>query len=209
MSEAQGQALSTSVWGGGVSPFAVGSRKLGMWLFIMSDALTFSAILMSYSYVRVANADWPRPFHLWPSIAVASIMTFCLLSSSVTMVLAVAAAHRGERSRSAKWIMATMAGGLAFILLHANEWRLLIEEGLRPFENPWGTPLFGAAFFTCTGLHMLHVSVGVVYLGFVAALFSRGRIRSEDVEVSGLYWHFVDLVWMFIFPLIYLMSARM
>ncbi len=180
-----------------------------MWLFILSDALTFSAILMSYSYVRVANADWPRPFHLWPSITVASIMTFCLLSSSVTMVLAVAAAHRGERSSSAKWIMATMAGGLAFILLHANEWRQLIEEGLRPFENPWGTPLFGAAFFTCTGLHMLHVSVGVVYLGFVATLFSRGRIRSEDVEVSGLYWHFVDLVWMFIFPLIYLMSAKM
>ena len=207
MAEARAE-VGTSVWGGGVSPFAVGSKKLGMWLFILSDALTFSAVLISYSYVRVANPDWPRPFHPWPSITVASIMTFCLLSSSVTMVLAVAAAHRGERSRAAKWIMATMAGGLAFLLLHANEWRQLIEEGLRPFENPWGTPLFGAAFFTCTGMHTLHVTVGVVYLGFIATLFSRGKIDSEDVEVSGLYWHFVDLVWMFIFPLIYLLSAK-
>jgi cytochrome c oxidase subunit 3 len=104
------------------------------------------------------------------------------------------------------WLGATMAGGVAFLLLHANEWRGLIEEGLRPFENPWGSPLFGATFFTCTGLHMLHVTIGVVVLAVVATGFKKGRYPADYVEIAGLYWHFVDLVWMFIFPLIYLLS---
>ena len=82
----------------------------------------------------------------------------------------------------------------------------LIEQGVTPFGNPWGVPLFGATFFTLTGLHMTHVTAGVIYLGIVAWGFKGGRFDSEDVEVSGLYWHFVDLVWMFIFPLVYLLS---
>jgi cytochrome c oxidase subunit 3 len=84
----------------------------------------------------------------------------------------------------------------------------LIEEGLRPFSNPWGTPLFGATFFGVTGLHMTHVSVGVIYLGIISIGFGRGKFSPEDVEVSGLYWHFVDLVGMFVFPFFYLMSVR-
>jgi len=199
--------VTGSVWAGGARPYAVGSKKLGMWLFIVSDSLTFSAMLIAYSYVRVASQEWPKPFHTWPSITVACIMTLCLLSSSVTMVMAVSAAARGARSTAAKWIAATMAGGLGFIILHANEWRSLIHEGVTPFSNPWGTPLFGAAFFTLTGLHMTHVTIGVLYLAVIATGFGRGKFSSEDVEVSGLYWHFVDLVWMFIFPLVYLLSA--
>jgi cytochrome c oxidase subunit 3 len=85
----------------------------------------------------------------------------------------------------------------------------LIHEGLRLYQNPWGSSLFGAAFFTLTGLHMTHVTVGVIYLGIVAIGFRRGKFTSDDVEISGLYWHFVDLVWMFVFPLVYLLSARM
>jgi len=80
---------------------------------------------------------------------------------------------------------------------------------VRLFQNPWGSPLFGASFFTLTGLHMTHVAVGVIYLGTIATLFRTGRLDSEDVEISGLYWHFVDLVWMFIFPLVYLLSVKM
>ncbi|MBI3895790.1 MAG: cytochrome c oxidase subunit 3 [Acidobacteria bacterium] len=178
-----------------------------MWLFIVSDALTFSALLIAYSYSRVASADWPLPFHFWPSIVVASVMTFCLLSSSVTMVMAVAAAKQGRVGATVNWLLATMLGGVAFIILHANEWRTLIGEGLRPFDNPWGSPLFGATFFTCTGLHMLHVTIGVIVLGVMAIGFKKGRYPADYVEISGLYWHFVDLVWMFIFPLIYLMSV--
>lgn len=198
-----------SAWSGGGSPFAIGSKKLGMWLFIVSDAITFSALLVAYSYVRVASNDWPRPFHFYPSIIKATVMTFFLLSSSVTMVMAVRASKLGARSSAVKWILATMACGLAFIVLHAIEWADLIHEGVRLFQNPWGSPLFGAAFFTLTGLHMTHVAIGVIYLGVVAAMTAGGKLDSEDVEISGLYWHFVDLVWMFVFPLVYLLSVKM
>ena len=198
----------TAGWGGGAAPYAVNSKKLGMWLFIISDALTFSALLVAYSYVRMSNPNWPTPFEMVPAITGATIMTFCLLSSSVTMVMAVSAAHRGLRATAAKWILATMAGGLAFVVLHMREWLHLIHEGVTPFQNPWGVPLFGATFFTLTGLHMTHVICGVLYLGVIAGCFGRGKFQSIDVEVSGLYWHFVDLVWMFIFPLVYLMSNK-
>jgi cytochrome c oxidase subunit 3 len=203
-----GGTAKESAWGGGVSPFAIGSKKLGMWLFIISDAITFSTLLICYTYVRVASEAWPRPFLLWPSIANATLMTVVLLSSSLTMVLAVRASAAGSQALAARWLLATMAGGLAFILLHAHEWLGLIEKGVRLFRNPWEVPLFGAAFFTLTGLHMFHVGCGVIYLGVIAAGTARGRFTSEDVEVSGLYWHFVDLVWMFIFPLVYLLSVR-
>jgi len=195
-----------SLWEGGAAPYAIGSKKLGMWLFIIADALTFSALLIVYSYLRFATPHWPRPFHTWPSITMATLMTFVLLSSSVTMVFGVLAASRNDRRATVKWIIFTMIGGLAFVVLHSNEWLGLIHEGVTPFGNPWGEPLFGASFFTLTGLHMTHVIVGVIYLGIIATGFGRGKFSSEDVEVSGLYWHFVDLVWMFIFPMVYLLS---
>jgi cytochrome c oxidase subunit 3 len=198
----------SSVWSGGAAPFAMGSKKLGMWLFIISDALTFSVLLLAYSYLRLANADWPKPFPFSPSIIFSTGMTVVLLASSLTMVMAVAAAARGDRGRTVKWILATMLGGAAFIGLHLTEWLHLIEEGVRPFSNPWGSPLFGAVFFGVTGLHMTHVAIGVIYLGIITAGFGRGKFSAEDVEVSGLYWHFVDLVWMFVFPLVYLMSVK-
>ena len=198
--------ITNRMWDGGVAPYAIPSKKLGMWLFIISDALTFSAILIACSYVRVASEDWPTPFEFWPSIIVSSVMTFCLLTSSITMVMAVTAAKQDRIGSTMKWLGATMAGGIAFLVLHANEWRELIHKGLRPFDNPWGSPLFGATFFTATGLHMLHVTIGVFVLAVVAAGFKRGRYPADYVEIAGLYWHFVDLVWMFLFPLIYLLS---
>src|SRR5215471_6832945 len=113
---AEAQALAGD-WGGGVHPYRVGHRKLGMWLFIMSDSLTFSALLIGYAYVRASNV-WPTPFKFSPSIVFSSIMTLVLLSSSLTMVMAVSASSRGERSRVRKWILATAALGLGFIVLH-------------------------------------------------------------------------------------------
>lgn len=208
MHETDQQATLASPWAGGVSPFAMGSKKLGMWLFIISDALTFSVLLISYSYLRFANPDWPLPFPFSPAILFSTMMTVVLLASSLTMVMAVSAASRGERGKAVSWILATMLGGALFVGLHLTEWLHLIEEGVRPFSNPWGAPLFGAAFFGITGLHMTHVAIGVIYLGIISFGFGRGKFSSEDVEVSGLYWHFVDLVWMFVFPLIYLMSVK-
>jgi cytochrome c oxidase subunit III len=200
--------IGASAWNGGVAPFAIPSKKLGIWLFIVSDAITFCAMLIAYSYVRVASVEWPKPFEFYPSVIVSSIMTFCLLTSSITMVMAVSAAKRADIAGATKWLWATMAGGIAFVILHANEWRGLIEEGMRPTSNAWGdTPLFGATFFALTGLHMTHVTIGVIVLFVLARGFKKGRYPADYVEIGGLYWHFVDLVWMFIFPLVYLMSV--
>lgn len=209
MADARTEAVAESRWAGGVAPYAMGSKKLGMWLFVISDALTFSALLIAYTYVRFANPDWPRPFPFSPAIVYATLMTAFLLSSSLTMVMGVAAAHRGQHRRTVGWLLATVACGAAFIGLHMREWIHLIHEGVRLNSNPWGAPLFGGTFFGLTGLHMLHVAIGVVYLGIIAIGFGSRKFSSEDVEVSGLYWHFVDLVWMFIFPLVYLMSVKM
>src|SRR5947199_648591 len=203
-----GAAAIESAWEGGGSPYAVSSKKLGMWLFIVSDAITFSALLVAYSYVRVASSLWPRPFES-ASIINATVMTGVLLSSSLTMVMAVRESKRDAVSKTVVWLLATAAGGILFDILHIREWLGLIHEGVRLFANPWGTPLFGAAFFSLTGLHMTHVTIGVVYLIVVALGFGRSKYSAEDVEVSGLYWHFVDLVWMFIFTLVYLMSAKL
>ncbi len=207
MAEARIGVLGSAEWNGGVSPYAVGHKKLGMWLFIASDSLTFAALLVGYSYLRVANENWPAPFHFWPSIVLATVMTLFLLSSSLTMVMAVNASERGESSGTIRYILLTILGGFGFIVLHVNEWLGLMHEGVRLWENPWGVPLFGATFFTLTGLHMLHVASGLIYLAVIAAGVARGRFGHEDVEISGLYWHFVDLVWMFIFPLVYLLSV--
>jgi len=199
-----------SAWGGGGSPFAIGSKKFGMWLFIVSDALTFSALLATYTYCRMSTANWPTPFHFSPSVIFSTIMTLVLLSSSLTMVMGVHAMAHGNRKGAVAWILATMAGGAGFVILHLTEWMHLIrDEKVTPFGNPWGEPLFGATFFGITGLHMTHVTIGVIYLGIIALGVGRGKFTYEDVEVSGLYWHFVDLVWMFVFPLVYLMSVKM
>ena len=192
------------------SPFAIPSSKLVMWLFIISDALTFSALLVAYTYVRLATPEWPKPFHFVPSIVFSSVMTFCLLSSSLTMVMAVHAMNHGDRKATVRWILATIVGGLAFVGLHLTEWLNLINnEHITTAGNEWGVPLFGGTFFALTGLHMTHVIIGVIYLSIIAFAVGRGKFKYEDVEVSGLYWHFVDLVWMFIFPLVYLMSAKL
>jgi cytochrome c oxidase subunit III len=214
--EARADQMIQTEWSGGALPYHVGHKKLGMWLFIVSDALTFSALLMGYSYVRAASDQWPTPFKFSPSIIFSTVMTLCLLSSSLTMVMAVAASARKDRLKVRLWIFATMLGGLAFLVLHIYEWMHLInDEHLKPFSLPqewlhrWpqASSLFGATFFAITGLHMFHVLTGVAYLGWVAVRVH--RMRHEDVEISGLYWHFVDLVWMFVFPLIYLMSVDM
>ena len=183
-------------------------KKLGMWLFLVSDALTFTALILSYSYVRIASTAWPRPFDFSPGILFSTLMTFVLLTSSLTMVMAVDAMRKGERGRTARWIAATMLCGAGFNALHMTEWRHLMAEGVTLRANPWGDQLFGATFFGLTGLHMAHVASGIVYLGILGVGVRGGRFTGEDVETGGLYWHFVDLVWMFLFPLVYLTAVK-
>jgi cytochrome c oxidase subunit 3 len=191
------------------SPFGVTSRKLGIWMFIVADAATFAAMLFAYGYMRVANPDWTRPFAFWPTIANGIVMTVVLLTSSLTIIAAVLAAQAGRKTTALRWLGATMLLGTLFAALHLREWIAMLGDGWRLFRNPLGgTPLVGATFFSVTGLHLLHVVAGVIVIAVIALGYRRGRFEPAHLETVGLYWHFVDLVWMFVFPLIYLMNMR-
>lgn len=188
--------------------YAVPPKKLTVWLFIISDAVSFGAVLFAYGYLRVGSTNWSAPFEFVPSILNGMIMTFVLLTSSLTMLGAVLAAKAGRKSSAVKWMGLTALLGAIFAALHLREWFHMIGEGWRLFQNPAGGSVeFGAAFFSITGLHLLHVTCGVIAIIVVAIGFSRGRLTEGHVETTGLYWHFVDLVWMFVFPLVYLMNA--
>ena len=190
------------------SPYAIPSRKLTMWLFIISDAITFGACLFAYGYLRTASTDWPTPFKFYPSILNVVIMTFVLITSSLTMLGAVDAAKVGDKAKTSRFLWSTIFLGALFAGLHIREWMALIAEGVRPFNNPWGSPLFGATFFSITGLHLLHVIGGVIALIVIWRGYTRGTLTAGHVETTGLYWHFVDLVWMFVVPMVYLLSIQ-
>lgn len=190
------------------SPFGIQSKKLTMWLFIASDAITFGAVLFGYSYLRAGTPNWPTPFRFSPSIINGMVMTFVLLTSSLTMLGAVGAAKAGNKSKSLKWLSATILLGVVFAILHIREWFHMFGEGWSLFKNPEGGPaLFGATFFSITGLHLLHVISGIIALIVIGIGYKTNWLDENHVETTGLYWHFVDLVWMFVFPLLYLMNA--
>lgn len=183
--------------------FSVPAKKMAMWLFIIADTATFAGCLVAYGFIRNSTADWPRPFH---SMTNAAIMTFILLTSSLTMLIGIRSAQRDDKAGAFRWTLITALLGVVFAVLHLREWFDLMGRGMSLFHNPWGTPLFGSAFFSITGLHLLHVTGGIVALIVVGMKYKGGRYRAEDLEITGLYWHFVDLVWMFVIPLVYLMN---
>jgi len=143
------------------SPFAVPSKKLAMWLFIIADGMTFTAVLIAYGFLRNASTTWPRPFH---DSMNAAVMTFVLITSSLMMLLAVRAARLGDRAATLRWIMLTAGAGVLFAILHIREWIELVGEGMTLWRNPWGDPIFGASFYGVTGLHLLHVTGGIFVL---------------------------------------------
>ena len=185
------------------TPFSMPTKKLAMWLFIIADSATFAGCLFAYGFTRNATPNWPRPFHGVTNVAV---MTLVLLTSSLTMLIGVRSAENGDKSKAFRWTMITAACGIMFAALHIREWMGMIGEGVTLFHNPWGTPLFGSLFFSITGLHLLHVTGGVVALIAVGLRYQGGRYNADDLEITGLYWHFVDLVWMFVVPFVYLMN---
>ncbi len=183
--------------------FSVPAKKMAMWLFIIADSATFAGCLVAYGFIRNATPDWPRPFH---SITNVALMTFILLTSSLTMLIGVQSAQKGDNAGAFRWTMITAVAGILFAILHIREWMGMIGEGATLFHNPWGTPLFGSLFFSITGLHLLHVTGGVIALIAVGLRYQGGRYKADDLEITGLYWHFVDLVWMFVVPLVYLLN---
>ena len=234
------------LWQGGVEPMKASYGKLMMWFFLLSDAFTFSSLLVAYGLIRyshpafegdVANFTfsqeyWPIPdmvFNGMPllhgvhlPLVFVGIMTFILIMSSVTMVLAVEAGQRNDRQAVEKWMLWTIVGGLTFLGCQAWEWTHFIvgtDEGGKLLDgsifyganlsmNQYGPPNFAALFFFITGFHGFHVFSGVVinfiifFQTVVGKLEKRGHY--EMVEKVGLYWHFVDLVWVFVFTFFYL-----
>ena len=197
--------------------FKVPWGKAMMWIFLLSDTFIFSCFLIGYMTVRMSATDpWPNPSEVFalevfgkdiPLILIA-IMTFILITSSGTMAMAVNFAYQRDRKKVFILMMITALFGASFVGMQVFEWSKLIEEGVRPWGNPMGAAQFGACFFMITGFHGFHVSVGVIYLATIAFKVLRGdyekRGNYEVVEIAGLYWHFVDLVWVFIFALFYL-----
>ncbi len=191
-------------WGGGVCPFDAGWRKVMMWVFIITDGLLFAGFLACYGFSRLASSSWPEQSEVF-SLTFIAAMTFVLISSSATMASAVRSAADGERGTALKFLWLTTLGGLVFLGMQVYEWSGLIHEGARLASNPWGAPLFSAYFFTITGFHGTHVLIGVAILAITALRWRKGLTRPEGVELTGLYWHFVDLVWVFIFTCFYLL----
>ena len=183
--------------------FSVTAKKMAMWLFIIADTATFAAWLVAYGFTRNATPNWPRPFH---SITNVALMTFILVTSSLTMLFGVRSAKAGDKDGALRWTLITAALGIVFAFLHIREWFALIDEGMTLLKNPWGSPLFGASFFSITGLHLTHVTGGVIALFAVGFRYKGGRYNADDIEILGLYWHFVDAVWVVVFTVVYLVG---
>lgn len=204
-------------WSSDRQAFQVSWGKAMMWFFLLSDTFIFGCFLTSYMTVRSSTTvAWPNPSHVFalnfggaevPLILIA-IMTFVLITSSGTMAMAVNYAYRGDRMNAAALMFVTAAFGELFVSMQAFEWSKLILEGVRPWGNPMGAAQFGSTFFMITGFHGLHVTAGVIYLMVIAIRLWRGHYEKsrnyQIVEIVGLYWHFVDLVWVFIFAFFYL-----
>jgi len=192
-------------WGGGAAPFGASWQKTMMWIFIVTDALLFSALLSGYGFLRMASPmPWPKQSEVF-SIPFIALMTFILITSSAFMGSAVTASRLGDRKKTLVNLALTVGGGAAFLACQAIEWSHLIHEGARLTGNPWGAPQFGQAFFVLTGFHGSHVLSGLVILTITLIRSLQGKTPAQGVEMAGLYWHFVDLVWVFIFTLFYLL----
>lgn len=182
----------------------IDNRKLAFWLFLASECVFFASLIVGYLIYRKVTLDGPTAHDLF-NIPLTTVSTFVLLMSSLTMVLAVAAAARGDRRGLTTWLLATIGGGLIFLGFQAYEFTEFVNEGLTLSTSP-----FGSAFFTLTGFHGAHVAGGVIWLASLLVHHLKGGQSKEtalDVEVAGLYWHFVDVVWIVIFTVVYLMDV--
>ena len=178
-------------------------RKLGIWVFLASEVIFFAAIITAFILYRERSVGGPDPKHIL-TLLIPTINTLVLLVSSVTMVLALQAIKEADRTATWRWLVVTAALGVTFVSLKGTEYSHLFAEGLTPSAN-----IFGSVYFTLTGFHAAHVLIGVIWLLAVAAKTFRGGFSAHNylpVEIVGLYWHFVDLVWVAIFMIVYLLE---
>ncbi|MFN8298030.1 MAG: cytochrome c oxidase subunit 3 [Chitinophagales bacterium] len=215
---------SKDLWNGGHSPFRIGYGKVMMWYFLISDTFTFASFLIAYAALRMAQSDlWPNPAEVFSSIPLhifegvkaplvfVSFMTFLLIVSSYTMVRAVQEGYRMNKDGVVKFLIPTILCGVGFLFCQYLEWTHLISEGMTTTTVAETTKVtnFGQLFFVITGFHGMHVLGGVVLNTWLAVSAANGRFDKvghyEMVEKIGLYWHFVDLVWVYVFLCFYLL----
>jgi heme/copper-type cytochrome/quinol oxidase subunit 3 len=186
------------------TPFGITNGKFGMWMFLCQDCMGFVGLFAAYAALRALNEHWYDPGEVL-GIPFTALMTFVLICSSVSMVLALDATHRDDQKGILKWLGLTILGGLFFLGGQVYEWtHLLSEEWRRPSANN-----FWATFYALTGFHGLHVLGGVIYLSCMWIGAKRGKYNSRNatpIEIVGLYWHFVDLVWILLFTFVYLIA---
>ena len=182
----------------------INHRKLLMWVFLGSDCLFFGSLIATYMVYRGQSIIGPYPEDI-VDVPITTISTFVLLMSSFAMVMGVAAARNGNQKRLIQWLVLTILLGGTFIGFQVYEFNAFRIEGLR-----YETNLFSSSFYTLTGFHGAHVTLGLVWLGAIAIIAARnpaGRPSALDVDIAGLYWHFVDIVWIVIFTLLYLIGG--
>jgi len=192
----------------GLDIFAKASNgKVGMWMFLVTDAMTFAGLLLGYALLRSRNPDWPQP-DKYLGIGLSAFATFLLICSSVTMVLGQSYGEQKQPKKMLKYLLLTALGGACFLAIQVYEYTHLFHEMGMSFSNfLHGPPQFASTFFIVTGFHGFHVLSGVVYLLIMCARTAMGKYDDGNintVEIAGLFWHFVDLVWILVFTFIYL-----
>jgi cytochrome c oxidase subunit III len=187
--------------------------KVAMWLFIAQDGFSFGGLLLAYALLRIFSADWPVPTDIL-GINLTAFATFVLICSSITMVFAVDAAQKADKAGAVKWLTLTILGGITFLGVQAWEYTHLVHAGIGFTQSSWQgaavNPLFGSTFYVVTGFHGCHVTAGVIYLicilrGTLQGKYTQGGLSYSPIELVGLFWHFVDLVWILVFTFIYLL----
>jgi cytochrome c oxidase subunit 3 len=182
--------------------------KIGMWIFLVTDAMSFSGFLLAYGILR-ATRDWPNPVEALGGVGLSGFMTFLLICSSVSMVMSIDYCKRHDRKGMLTWLLVTILGGFAFLGLQVYEYLHLANDLGMTFNNyAHGNNLFASTFFAITGFHGLHVFSGVMYLCFMYKLARDGVFDNgnyNQLEIAGLFWHFVDLVWILVFTFVYLL----
>jgi heme/copper-type cytochrome/quinol oxidase subunit 3 len=180
--------------------------KLAMWIFLVTDAMSFSGFLLAYGVLR-STTDWPHPSD-YLGINLSGFATFILICSSVSMVMSIDSCKNKDRKGMLTWLFATIAGGVFFLGIQAYEYTHLVHQGITLSSFAHGNNLFASTFYIVTGFHGLHVLTGVIYLCCEYRFALQGRYDNGDynrLEILGLFWHFVDLVWILVFTFIYLL----
>src|SRR5256712_4593968 len=181
--------------------------KIAMWIFLVSDGLSFAGLLLAYGILRGESLVWRHPGEPALGVAFTAGLTFLLICSSVTMVFAFEAAERGDRGRAAIFLALTAVGGALFLLGQYSEYFGILHPGLTKEGLVFGQSAYASTFYVITSFHALHVFTGVVYISITLLRNALGRATAGQIELLGLFWHFVDLIWIFVFTLLYLIPV--